>query len=365
MKLLKRNLISLAKSLRSTLFAITIGLLVGAVIIWICGENVLNVYWILLKGAFGNIYYFTSTLTLSGPIILSGLAVAIAWRAWYLNIGMEGQMIWGGLVAAILAVHFPGGGLIKIIVSLIGAILAGGIYALLAAWINNKFKASMIITTLMLTYIARFVSFYIVQYKALDPFIKDSASVQTEAILETTHLPKLFADYNLHLGFIIAIIAVIVMYWIMNKTRFGYQTKMCGLNSNFANYGGVNRAKLLYQTMFMSGAIMAFAGAIEVLGLRFRYSDNMFGSSGYAWIGVTAALMANHNPIGILFSAIFLSAISTGSAAVQRNTSIPIEVSSMIQGTITLFVTVQFVVKRIKMRKSSETSKKELNEDDV
>ena len=355
MKALKNKLISIMKSLRNTLIAVLIGLVVGAVIIWICGENVFNVYWILLKGAFGNLSFLTSTLTMAGPIILTGLAVSVAWRCGYLNLGMEGQMILGGLTAAILAVHFPGSGFIKIVVSFIGAIVAGGLYSVLAAWLYRKFEASIIITTLMLNYIAKFISNYIVQYEVLDPFLPaNTAAIQTQQIPDAAHLPKLFSQYNIHLGFIIAIVAVIIMYLVMKKTRFGYQSKMSGLNPIFADYGGINRKRLLYFTMFLSGAIVAFAGAIEVLGLRFRYFDNMFGSSGYVWTGVTATLMASHNPIGLFFSSIFLSAISTGSASVQRNTSIPVEVALMIQGTITLFITVQFIVKHIRKKKSSK-----------
>lgn len=130
---------------------------------------------------------------------------------------------------------------------------------------------------------------------------------------------------------------------------------MSGLNPFFAIYGGVKRAKVMFLTMFLSGAVGALAGGVEVLGLKYRYIDNMLASGNYAWTGLQAALIANLNPVGMFFTSIFLAGLQQGGAALQRKVDLPLEISTIIQCSITLFVSVKFtwnLIKKKKMQKA-------------
>ena len=336
---------------RDPLIAVLISLLIGGIVIISKNENVIETYKLMIRGAFGNAYYLTATLVGASSVIICALGTAVAWRSGYSNLGGEGQMIWGGLTAATVAVNLKGPAIFVIIVSIILGMLSGAAYALIAAWLYDKFKASLIITTIMMNYIAKSLSFYLVQYHLLAPDLTDTAAVKTQEIAENLRLPRIFPQYSLHIGFIVALISVAIFWYLFKYTRFGYRSKICGENPVFAEYGGINRRKMLYLTLGISGAMAGLAAGLEILGTRYCYLDNMFGTSGYAWTGITAALMSKHDPIAILISSIFLYGLSTGCAAVQRGTSIPIEVANIIQGVITVLVSVHFVIQINKRRK--------------
>lgn len=341
-------------TLHRTLIAVLLGLAFGAIVIAMAGENVLDVYSVMLKGSFGSPYYFTSTLSQATPIIFCGLAVAVAWRCGFATIGAEGQMICAGLSAAIAAGWFPGPPFVKVLAAFVAGCVAGCLYSLLAAVLLEKFKANLIISTLMLNYIAHYITFYLVEYVFKDAGAADRAAVQTAQLDEALWLPKLAEGYTLHAGFLVAILTALVLWFISGYTTFGYRTKMCGLNNEFARYGGINSRRMLYMTMAMSGMIAGLAAACEVLGTKHRYVNDMFRSPGYAWTGIVVALMANNNPLGIIFSSIFMAAVSIGSMAVERSTSIPVEVSSMIQGVITLFMSAHLIIRHIKKQRAQQ-----------
>lgn len=350
---------------KDPIIAVVISLLIGAAVIAAKGENVLSAYGLMARGAFGNMYYLTSTLAGAGSVIICGLAVAVAWRCGYANLGIEGQMVCGGLTAATIAVYLHGPPLFVIAVSIIGGMAAGAVYALIVAWLYDKFQASLIITTIMMNYIAKAISFYLVQYHLLDPNLNDTAAVKTTAIDQALRLPRIFPAYSLHIGFVFSLVGVAFFWWIFKYTSFGYRSKMSGLNANFVEYGGIDKRKMLYITLMISGATAGLAAGLEVLGTRYCYLDNMFGSSGYAWTGITASLMSRHNPIIILISSIFLYGISTGCSAVQRSIAIPVEVSNIIQGVITVLVSVHFAIEWKRRKKGAENNGKERGQNDV
>ena len=167
----------------------------------------------------------------------------------------------------------------------------------------------------------------------------------------------MFEGYSLHWGFVIAIICVLIVLFIMKRTSFGYKAKMGGLNPNFANYGGVNSTKMMYYVLMLSGALAGIGGACEVLGTRYRYVDNMITSPGYAWTGIIASLMSSNHPVGILVSSIFLAGLTTGGSTIERSMGVPSEVTTIIQGIITLLITAKFAVKWYK-KKQNTTDKK-------
>lgn len=353
----KNEIKSYLSSLVHPVFAIGISLLVGAIVILMSGENPFEIYGVMLKGAFGNKYYILSTLTRATPIIICGLGAALAWSSSYMGIGGEGQMIWGGFMTAIVTIYMPGPIFIKFIVAIIVCVLSGGLYSLFSAWLFDKLEMSLAITTLMLNYVAQFVTYHYVSNIFLDRESTRGMLGQTHLIPEGIRLAPIFEGYSLHIGFIFAVILVGVMWFVMNKTKFGYESKMTGFNRNFCDYGGIHSKKIMYLVLFISGVIFALAGATEVLGLQHRYIHGMFVTTSYAWVGLNAALISNYNPIGVLITSIILAAIQTGGTAIDRATSIPVEVSSIIQGCITLFISAKIIINFRRNRKKSKDTK--------
>lgn len=350
------------QALRQPLLATLFGLLVGAIVILACGKNPIAVYGEMFMKSFFTPYYLFSTLTRATPIIICAMATAMAWRAGYINIGVEGQMITGTFVAVVCALYIPGPPILAATLSFIIGAVAGALYALLPATLNWKFSVSMVISTLMLNYVANYIAGYFVTYPLKD-VSGDGLAIQTVAIAEGMHLPRLIATSTLHAGFLIAILVTVFMVFITKKTVFGYESKMGGYNPNFARYGGTKQVKVMMITMALSGALASLAGTVEVFGLKYRYADGMLTSTSYAWTGLMAALIADLNPIGMFFVSIFLAGLQIGGSAIQRSLGIPLEISTIIQCCITLFVSVKIAFKFVKKQKKAMATSQEGGED--
>lgn len=335
-------------SFRLPVIAVMIGLICGGIIIACSGINPVEAILGLFKGGYGSTYSVFTTLTRATPIILAGLSAALVWGSGYESMGMEGQMTMGALAAAVVAASCPGPKLFVIIVSMAVGAAAGVAFSIVPTWINQKFRASLLIVTLMMNYVANYLSSYFVTYVVKDPYGADSSAVQTAEI--TAVLPKIMEKYSLHFGFLLAVVCVVLVYLMANRTVFGYRARVGGLNARFANYGGINSTKMTYAVLSLSAAIAGLAGAIEVLGTRHRFVDQMIKSPGYAMSGITASIMANYNAFGTFISSIFLAGLTTGGSYIERNMGVPGEVSSVIQGVITMLVTIKIVFNLKKKR---------------
>lgn len=331
------------KGLISPLTTIAIGLFVGGLIMLVTGYNPIEGILGLIRGGFLTKYAIAATLTRATPVIFAGLSAAIAWGSGYSSMGAQGQMIIGAITAAYVAVVAPGPDWFVVIITLLAAMLAGGIYSLLSAYVSAKYNAYLLIITLMFNYVADYFASYLTNYVLLDPFGVDKLAIQTQKI-EGAILPRIIAKYTVHYGFIIALICVVLVYILINKTSFGYKMRMSGLNSNFAQYGGIKAKKTMYISLFISGCIAGLGGACEVLGTKYRYIDTMITSPGYSWSGITASLMSNYNIIGVLFSSIFLAGITVGGSSIELLLGIPSELTQIIQGVITILVTAKLVI---------------------
>ena len=340
--------------LKHPIQAIVVGLILGGVIIGLSGFNPIEAMLGMFKGGFGSAYYLTTTLTRSVPIIFAGLAGALAWGSGYSSLGAAGQMVLGAFTSAVVAANCPGPAAFVVFVSLLTGMLVGILYSILSAYLSERFKLDLLIITLMLNYVADYIASYFTTYVVKDPQAVDSSAIQTQKLTDTI-LPKIFKGYSLHWGFVIALIAVLLILFVMKKTSLGYKGKMGGLNPNFANYGGVNSTKMMYYVLMLSGAIAGIGGACEVLGARYRYVDAMITSPGYAWTGIIASLMSSNHPVGILVSSIFLAGLTTGGSTIERSMGVPSEVTTIIQGIITLLITARFAVKWYKKNKEAST----------
>lgn len=339
------------QALRQPLVATIFGLLVGAAVILACGQNPIEVYKEMFEKSFFKPYYLFSTLTRATPIIICAMATGMSWRAGYINLGVEGQMVTGTLVATVTALFLPGPPVLVAIIAWLAGMAAGALYALLPSVLVWKFNVSMVITTLMLNYVANYITSYFVTYPLKDTS-GDGLALQTPEIAAGMRLPRLSSTSTFNAGFIVAILVVVFMVFITRKTVFGYESKMGGFNPSFARYGGTKQVKVMLITMALTGAIASMAGSAEVFGLKYRYADSMLSSTSYAWTGLQAALIAGLDPVGMFFVSIFLSGLQIGGSAIQRSLGIPLEIATIIQCCITLFVSVKVVIRFVKKPKA-------------
>ena len=285
-----------------------------------------------------------NTLKRATPIIMGGLAVCVAWRSGYEAMGGEGQMILGAVAAALVGYYLPVPGWLRIPAALLAAAAAGALYSVVAGWLFERFDVTFVISTLMMNYIANYFAAYLCNYPLRDPAanVYQMQNAQTGKLPPEATLPPIMKGW-VHWGFLLAVVAVIVTWFLFRKTTFGYKSRMGGLNPRFALYGGINARRMLYLVMILSGVMAGLGGAFEVMGSKGRYVDQMIFSTGYAWTGMVAALLANMNPFGTLLASILLAGLAVGGSTMMLNMDIPLEVCNIIEGIITLFMSAKMI----------------------
>lgn len=325
------------RTTQAPLLAVLAALVIGAVLMLITGHNPLRAYAALVSGALGgqNFANLASTLTRAAPIVGMGLAAAVAFRAGFFNLGGEGQLVLGALTASLVAIYVPLPTLLLLPLVVLAAMCVGGLLALLPTWAQFRFGVPLLISTLLLNYPARFFASYVIVSWVRDVM---SGMAQTRRIPADLELPLLMRGTQLHAGVFLILIGVLLAAWIISRTVAGYELRMTGLNPTFARYGGVRLERLGYRVMFASGAIAGLVGAVEVLGVNYRFIDDALVSPQYAWVGLMAALLANSSPLGVLLTGLFFSALQTGGFGMERATEVPRELARILQAVIILLV---------------------------
>lgn len=332
-----KNVLSLWRGLRAPLLAIAGGIVIGAILMLLAGHNPLEAYWAMLLGAVAgpNFVNLASTLARAAPIVGMGLTAAVAFRAGFFNIGGEGQLVLGGITAALVGLYVPLPAPLLVPVVFICAMLAGGLWALLPAWADFRFGVPLLVSTLLLNYPARLFASYLVNNVFRDI---PSGMPETYMLADSLHFPILIKGSQLHAGVLITLAVTLGAAFVINRTVIGYDLRMLGLNPRFARYGGISARRLGYQVMFVSGAIAGMVGAIEVLGVNYRFIDDALVSPSYAWVGLMAALLSASSPLGVLVAGLFFSAIQTGGFGMERATEVPRELAQILEAVIILLV---------------------------
>jgi len=314
-------------------FTIALALLIGAVLIAISGNDPVEAYKMLLTGAFGSRQRFSETIVKTIPLMIMALGTSIAFKAQLWNIGGDGQFIFGAILSIIVGLYSGLPAWLILPVSMVFAIIGGGLWAGLAGWLKVKFNANEVITTLMLNYVASYFLSFLVYGPLKDPAGFDFP--QTEMLAEEYQLPLFATGLRIHAGLFIGIIVLIAMIFFW-KSTFGFKVDMIGQGEPISRYAGLNVKKTIIITMILSGACAGLAGWNEVYGVQYRLLDGL--ASGYGNLAVVIALLGGLHPIGICVSAFFFSALLTGGAAMQRMTDIPYSIVDIIQGLVIVFI---------------------------
>lgn len=345
MKRLK-YLLSSTSGVTASLIAILAGLFVGFIILLITNPaQAAPGFWTILKGGFtggakgvGNIFY------LATPIIMTGLSVGFAFKTGLFNIGTPGQLIVGAYVAVLIGVTVNGLGSFHWLVALLAAMIAGALWAIIPGLLKAFFNVHEVIACIMMNYIGMYMVNALVLDTVYDSFRAQSLPVQNTAVIPDLGFSELFQGSSVNAGFVIAVFFVLLLFIVLNKTTFGYELKACGHNPDASRYAGINAKRNIVLSMMIAGAMAGVAGGLIFLAGSGKFIEivDILAPEGFA--GISVALLGLSNPIGILFSGLFISYITNGGFFMQLYDFVP-EVIDIIISVIIYFSAFALIIR--------------------
>jgi simple sugar transport system permease protein len=348
------------KALRTAgvpLLSVVLAMLIGSIIIAASGKDPVAAFGALLMGGFGtpdkwavgNFKALGDTISRATPLIFTGLAVAFGFRANLFNIGANGQLLLGSVTAAGLGLALAGlPPMMAVPLILIGSALAGAAWAFVPAILKAKVGAHEVITTMMFSWIA----LYLTSWMIASPLADAAGNSQTPLLAPSMSLPTLDTflpgllrvPVRAHLGFVIAVALAFLVWWILKKTTLGYAVRAVGFNPSAAQNGGISIALTTIYALCISGALAGLAGASEVLGVQHRMFDEVSAGSGFGFTGIAVALLAKNHPIAVIFAAILFGALQAGSSMMQLVANVPDKIITIVQALIIFFVGAETVI---------------------
>lgn len=330
---------SLSQNLLRLVIIIGIAFSVNAIILILVQENVGEVYKTLFGGAFIGKWNIARTLRWTSPLLFTGLAAAVAFRGGMFNLGIDGQLYLGAFAAAWAGFTFQNLPAVLLIpFCMLVAFFAGGCWAVLAGFMKIKFGASEVVVTLMMNYIARLFTEYLVLYPFYEPG-NAADSKATANIADQARLTPLIQGSQVTSALIIGLVLVVIVYFWNSKTVSGYEMKITGSNPRFARFAGIHVVKRQIQMMAVSGGIAGICGAMEILGIHGRFVANF--SSGLGFDGIVVALLCGNNPLLIPAGAFFMGVMTSGSTQLEVVGGIPRSMAAILMGIIIVMITIK------------------------
>lgn len=333
----------LSTKLANSLLPVLLALVIGGVVMACIGENPFEAYGIMLGKSLFTAKGFMNTLHYASPLILTGLAIAVTFKANLFNMGVEGQLLFGGFFAGIVGSLFSTGSAIadKLICFAAGA-ACGMIFALIPALLKAYFHVDEMVVTLTFNYAMA----KILEYLSSGPLRDQGVGYVCTPMMKDSAMFSRLGNSRLTAFFFVALVLFLVMWFVMKRTRLGYDITAIGKNPEFAEATGMRVRRKIIVLMLLSGALAGIAGAGWMMSDQFRYTLSFSGSPGLGWDGMLIALLGRHSPIGILVAAVFYSSLKTGADSINMYTNVPKEIVAVIQSLIILFLAVQFLNER-------------------
>ena len=288
----------------------------------------------------------TETLYVSTSLIFAGLAVALPFRAGLFNIGAQGQLILGAILAGYVGFAFAMPFPLHLVVAILAGIVGGAIWGGIAGLLKSQTGAHEVIVTIMLNWIAIYLLQFLLTTDAFQRPGRDDPL--SPAVATTARLPKILGeDYRLNLGFLLALGAAALVWWLLERTTVGFEFRTVGANPNAARTAGIDVKRVLFTVMLFAGGLAGMAGMNQVLGGATEYAlgDGIAGEIGFD--AITVALLGRSNPIGVVFAGILMGGLRAGGSQMQAATSTPIDIVLVVQSLIVLFIAAPPLVRRI------------------
>lgn len=317
---------------RQKIISVLAALAVAGVVIGICGYNPFVVYREMLAGSFGSVYFFQQTIQKTIPLLIMGLGVAICFKMNFINIGAEGQFYMGAVAATYVALNVHGlPAWITLLMMFTVAFLAGGIWCLVAGVMKSQWGVSETLVTLMLNYIAMKLVSYLQYVLWKDPNSFGFPKIANYPM--ELQMPRVF---GVQAGWIIAVLLTVLVWFLLHRSKLGYEISVMGANERTARYAGMNTRKILLLTSLIGGGICGLAGLIQASGVEHTLNDQMGNGMGYTAIAI--AYMAQMEPPAILIVSFLFAILLQGGAYMQVSMQIPSATGDVIQGIILLFI---------------------------
>jgi simple sugar transport system permease protein len=327
------------------LASVAAGFVVAGVAVAATGADPLAAFTALFQGAITNRNAFPETLVSTAPYIFLGLGVALGFRAGLFNIGAEGQFYIGALTGVFIAYSVHGlPAVIEVPLALLAGMVGGFAWAAIAGFLKARFGAHEVITTIMLNYVAFLVANYLVDTPGL-MLAPNASTPRTPDVDVNAILPIIFSGSRLHLGFIVALIAVPVVWFLIERTTIGFQLRAVGFNPGAAQASGISVGRTMVLAMGLSGALAGAAGIVQVLGVSHHMTDTV--AAGYGFDAIAIALLARSNPWGILPAALLFGALRSGASFMQLQTDVSADLISIVQASVIIFVAAPAIVRWI------------------
>lgn len=335
-----------SESIWISVISVLIGLVIGFFIMLFSGYDPILAYQSLLNKIFGSGYNLMETIRTIVPLIMTGLAVAITFRTGHFNIGVEGQIVMGSLGALLVGYFFEMPPVLHAIVAMAVGTIAGGLWGMLVAWLKTSRGINEVISCIMLNWIALYLANFVIRTFMSETGTARSKYIHDSASIEVTALVKMMDGARIHWGFVIALIALIVYAYFMNRTTWGYEFRAVGSNQHAAHYAGIHVKKTIIRAFFISGMFGGMVGTFELLGV-FKYMTISPATSGLGFDGIAVSLLGMNSSVGILFAAALLGSLMYGATGMSFGADVPGEVIRMVISIIIFFAAAPGIIRMI------------------
>jgi simple sugar transport system permease protein len=322
----------------TSLMAIILGLFLSGIMILFLGKNPITVFGLLFSSMFRDGYTIGEIFVKATPLIFTSLAFAFTFKANLFNIGAQGQFYIGSLAAVSISllIQHP----IAIFLAIIFSFILSGIWGGLIGFFKARFKANEFLISMMSTYVALNLMNYLLRTVLMEA---KGEYPQTDSLAKSTWLAKLIPHTRLHFGFVLAIVVAIVVWLLLYRTTLGFRIRAVGQNQEAARMSGVNPELIFVLTFFISGGLAGLAGVTEVNGVQHMLLQGFNPSIGALGIGI--AILANANPIGIIFASILFGALQVGGTIMGQISGVPSSIIDLMEGFVMVFVIMSYFVR--------------------
>lgn len=328
------------------LVAVFLGLAAGAILMTLTGNNPLQGYLYLIRGGLMSAERVGNTLATATPLILTGLSVAFAFKTGLFNIGAAGQMLIGGLAATAVGLSFDLPKIILLPLVLLAAILSGAIWGLAPGFLKARYNVHEVVATIMMNWIAYWTVYYVVPEYFKGAYLEtESRKIPDAASLKVDWLTDLFNGSYINLGFFLALLAVVVIAFLLNRTTIGYELKAVGFNRFASEYAGIHANRNIIFSMMTAGALAGLGGAAFYVGYASNMQIGVLPSQGFD--GIAVSLLGVNSPWGVLGAAVFLGLLHSGKGFMNAMTKIPPEIADTIIATIIYFSAAALLIERL------------------